>query len=104
MRGNDYLNNHYGYPTLIDYEGRVWEIIEGRKNSIRLSDFSRLDLGITGNFLWGKVMIKPYLQVLNVYNSFNPYFYPASGNDTSISDGEDRGSFVIPTIGVTVEF
>lgn len=104
LRGNDYLNNHYGYPTLIDYEGRVWEIIEGRKNSIRLSDFSRLDLGITGNFLWGKVMIKPYLQVLNVYNSFNPYFYSASGNDTSISDGEDRGSFVIPTIGVTIEF
>ncbi len=104
LRGNDYLNNHYGFPTLIDYEGRVWEIIEGRKNSIRLSDFSRLDIGITGNFLWGKVMIKPYLQVLNVYNSFNPYFYSASGNDTSINDGEDRGSFVIPTIGVTVEF
>lgn len=104
LRGNNIQGNQNGYPTTIDNEGRILEIIDGRKNSIRLSDFSRLDLGITGNFLWSKVIIKPYLQVLNVYNSFNPYYYSASGYDTSISDGEDRGSFIIPTIGVTVEF
>lgn len=104
LRGNDYSNNNTGFPSSIYYEGRVWDIIEGKKNSIRLSDFSRLDLGITGNFLLGKMIIKPYLQVLNVYNSVNPYFYSASGYDTSLKDGEERGSFIIPTIGVSIDF
>jgi len=104
LRGNDNLNNNHGFPTTVDYEGRVWNIIEGRKNSTRLSDYSRLDLGITGSFLWNKIIIKPYLQILNVYNSFNPYFYSAKVSDTSLEDGEKRGSYVIPTIGVSIDF
>ncbi len=104
LRGNDYQNNNFGYPPTVGYEGRAWGLIDGRKNSTRLSDFTRLDLGVTGNFLWNRLLIKPYLQILNVYNSFNPYFYSASANDKSEKEGEKRGSFVIPTIGVTVEF
>lgn len=79
-------------------------IIYGKKNTCRYRDFHRLDIGIKGNFLWGKLIAKPYLQVLNVYNSSNPFNYDPVPNDLSLEEGTERGSLVIPTIGLTVEF
>jgi hypothetical protein len=70
--------------------------IDGRKNSVRAIPYQRLDVGITGSFIWGNVLIMPYLQVFNVYNAPNPYFFNYGK--------EQRASSVVPTVGVTVEF
>ncbi len=104
LRASDYFNNNYFDPIRIDNDGRQWALIEGRKNSTKLSDFHRLDLGITGTFLWGSFILKPYLQVLNVLNSSNSYIYNARTIDTNQNEGEERGSFIIPTIGVSIDF
>ncbi len=80
------------------------ELVYGKKNTYRYSDFQRLDIGITGNFIWGNFIAKPYLQIMNVYNSPNPFNYDPVPNDSSIEDGIERGSMVIPTIGLTIEF
>ncbi|MBK7104326.1 MAG: TonB-dependent receptor [Ignavibacteriae bacterium] len=75
--------------------------IMGGKNTRRANAYHRLDLGINGSFFWGTLFIKPYLQILNVYNSPNETPYKKS--DSSDSDTE-RGSSIIPTIGITVDF
>ncbi len=71
--------------------------IEGQKNSQRAIAYQRLDVSVTGSFIWGKVLIIPYLQVFNVYNAPNPYFFNYDG-------AEQRASNIVPTAGVTVEF
>ncbi len=77
-----------------------WRFIDGAKNSERIADYHRLDLGFTGTLFWDQYIVRPYLQVMNVYNSANPFSYGFHSNGTSSS----RGSFITPTIGVTVEF
>ncbi len=81
------------------------QIIYGKKNTYRYKDYNRLDVGITGNFIWwDKIIAKPYLQIMNVYNSENPFNYKPTENDISIEEGTERGSLIIPTIGLTLEF
>lgn len=70
--------------------------IEGQKNSVRAIAYQRLDVSVTGSFIWGNVLIMPYLQVFNVYNAPNPYFFNYGA--------EQRASNIVPTVGVTVEF
>lgn len=86
------------------YLGRTIKLAYGRKNSLRYEDYHRLDLGITGSFILGKIIAKPYLQIMNVYMSKNPYNYKPTPNDTSIEEASERGSYIVPTIGITVEF
>ena len=81
-----------------------WRSIPGTKNSFRMSDYHRLDIGITGSFLWNKYLVKPYLQIMNVYNSENPFFYNFSPYTSNHIEDDSRGSFVTPTLGVSVEF
>jgi hypothetical protein len=96
-----YIRNDY-FPTV---GGTDIELAFGRKNSYRYQDYHRLDVGITGKFVWWDIIIaKPYLQIMNVYNSKNPFNYAPSSNETSIEEGEERGSMIIPTIGITLEF
>ncbi len=102
LRLPDYSNRYLG--SFFELEGREWKPAEGYKNSIRLSDYNRLDIGLTGTFLWGSFIVKPYLQVLNMLNSPNAYFYNPDAFDINPEDGEERGSFLIPTFGVSVEF
>ena len=104
VRATNYYNNDNNNWIRIDNEGRQWVFLEGKENSTRLSDYNRLDLGFTGTFLSGNFLIKPYLQVLNVLGSPNSYFYNPGIFDTNQKEGEERGSFIIPTIGVSVEF
>lgn len=92
-------------PAVGKYLTRTgWELYYGRKNTVRYSAYTRLDIGITGRFIWWDIIAKPYLQVLNVYRSPNAFNYDPRPDDTSIYDGAERGSEIIPTIGITVEF
>lgn len=76
------------------YESRP---VEGAKNSARTDLYHRLDISVTGSFLWKRVLIKPFLQVFNVYNAPNPYFF-------EFGQSEQRASMVVPTFGIIVEF
>jgi len=93
-------------PTNSYYDNQFyWRTIDGLKNSARSSDYNRLDIGINGSFIWGTLFIKPYLQILNVYNSPNPIFYEKNGHDNPNPTWRDNSaSFIVPTFGVTVEF
>jgi len=75
----------------------AWRPVEGGKNSARTNLYHRLDIGITGSFIWQRVLIKPYIEVFNVYNSPNPYY-------DEFRKDEQRASNVVPTFGVTIEF
>ncbi|MBL1215081.1 MAG: TonB-dependent receptor [Ignavibacteriae bacterium] len=88
-----------------DGGGEKLEHAFGRKNSSRYQDYHRLDVGITGNFIWwDSIIAKPYLQIMNVYMSKNPFNYDPNPNDVSLEDGQEVGSMIIPTIGITLEF
>ncbi|NOX17819.1 MAG: TonB-dependent receptor [Chlorobi bacterium] len=104
ISANDYSNDRD--PNIFIYNPSLnWRGLEGTKNSMRLSDSHRLDIGITGSFIWGGFIVKPYLQILNVYNSSNPYFIDnKSFYDSNVKNKEIRGSTIIPTIGVTFEY
>lgn len=82
----------------------IWELYYGRKNTVRYSSYTRLDIGITGRFIWWGLIAKPYLQILNVYRSMNAFDYDPRPDDTSVHDGSKRGSEIIPTIGISIEF
>ncbi|MGE5438524.1 MAG: carboxypeptidase-like regulatory domain-containing protein [Bacteroidota bacterium] len=79
-------------------------LIEGRRNSERFKEYHRLDLGISGSFMWGSILYKPYLQVMNVYNSPNPYNFEPSSWQVTPQEGQERGSTIFPVIGITAEF
>lgn len=87
----DYFNDEF-----------YWRPIYGRKNSSRTPSYHRLDIGINGSFIWGSLLVKPFLQVLNVYNSPNEIFFIKNNSINKIQPV--RGSFVVPTFGLTIEF
>lgn len=76
------------------------DIVYGNKNAERFYPTHRLDIGITGNFIWAGYLFQPYLQIMNVYNSENVFQYIP----TKESDQFERGSQIIPTIGISMEF
>ncbi|MCU7495431.1 MAG: TonB-dependent receptor [Ignavibacteria bacterium] len=79
-------------------------LIDGRRNSERFKEFHRLDLGVSGSFMWGSILYKPYLQVMNVYNSPNPYNFDPYPGQVTPQEGQERGSTIFPVIGITAEF
>jgi len=111
-----HFTSFWTYGTGIPYTPRVgkfigtnsypnvfqWYNIQGHKNSVRTDDYHRLDIGFSGSFIWKSLFVKPYIQILNVYNSPNP-IYEGKGNNVNTSQTK-RATFIIPTIGVTIEF
>ncbi|MCF6270736.1 MAG: TonB-dependent receptor [Melioribacteraceae bacterium] len=79
-----------------------WNPAFGRKNSSRAPDYHRLDIGINGSFIFGSLLVKPFLQVLNVYNSSNEIFFIKNNSINKIQTV--RGSYLVPTVGLTIEF
>lgn len=104
LSGLDYEPNSAEHGLYYGDGNFIWELYYGRKNTVRYSGYTRLDLGITGRFIWWGLVAKPYLQVLNVYRSLNAFDYDPRPDDTSVHDGSKRGSDIIPTIGVSIEF
>ncbi|MGD8779631.1 MAG: hypothetical protein PVH88_11795 [Ignavibacteria bacterium] len=98
-----YLSGSY-YGAMYGINIFDWELSYGRKNTVRYSAYNRMDIGITGKFIWWGIAAKPYLQILNVYRSKNSFNYDPRPSDTSVHSGTERGSEIIPTIGVTLEF
>jgi len=92
-------------PNNLIKSEKQWELLNGKQNSKRFSPNHRLDIGITGKFIWfNKIVVKPYLQILNIYHSKNPYQYLPAHTDTDVRAGEQRGSHILPTVGVILEF
>ncbi len=75
--------------------------IMGSKNSKRTPAYHRLDIGLSGSLFWGKFLFKPYLQILNVYNSPNVIGFEKRNRSM---DDTVRGSIIVPTIGVVIDF
>lgn len=102
-----YVGTEYGVESLFGYflpDNKTLDVMYGRKNTRRFPDYHRLDIGITGSFIWGTFIAKPYIQVMNVYNSANPFKYvpkPLKSND---ENEIDLGSMIVPTIGLMLEF
>ncbi|HEX2962937.1 MAG TPA: TonB-dependent receptor [Ignavibacteriales bacterium] len=94
---------YVGGPSEDDTQSN-WREIKGRINSARFKNFHRMDLGINGSFIWGMFLFKPYVQVLNLYGSENPFIYEYETYVLDPKQGERQGSYVIPTFGITVEF
>ncbi|MGE5431664.1 MAG: carboxypeptidase-like regulatory domain-containing protein [Syntrophomonadaceae bacterium] len=94
---------YVGGPT-VDNTHSNWREIRGRKNSARFKNFHRMDLGIEGSFIWGMFLFRPYIQVLNLYSSENPFIYEYETYVLEPRQGERQGSYLIPTFGITVEF
>jgi hypothetical protein len=92
-----------GGPNDNGWENSFWPI-EGRRNSERFKESHRLDIGISGSFMWGSILYKPYLQVMNVYLSPNPFNYKPRGWQVTPQQGEEVGSTLFPVIGITAEF
>ncbi|HEX2865819.1 MAG TPA: hypothetical protein VHO03_02195, partial [Ignavibacteriales bacterium] len=95
-------NDDFGYFQF--QEVHSMRLIEGRRNSERFKDFHRLDIGVSWSFMWGSILYRPYLQVMNVYNSPNPYNYSPSTWQVTPQEGQERGSNIFPVIGITAEF
>lgn len=83
--------------------GFDWDLEYGRKNSFRYRDYHRLDIGIAKSFIWNKFIVKFFLQIINVYNSQNPFNYNPSPSDTDNRNGGEKASYLIPTIGIRIE-
>ena len=74
-----------------------WQDIPGNKNSSRVIPYHRLDISLKGNVVWGDVHVRPFIEVFNVYNSPNPFFY-------NTKKKVQAGSNVVPNIGVEASF
>lgn len=108
-----YFTSFWIYGTGLPYTPRVGKFIaagsypnhfllmniNGKKNSVRTDNYHRLDIGFSGSFIWKTFFVKPYFQILNVYNSPNP-IYEGKGYNAQTK----RASFIVPTIGLSIEF
>ncbi|OQY28467.1 MAG: hypothetical protein B6244_06865 [Candidatus Cloacimonetes bacterium 4572_55] len=91
--------------SVIEINGRERvTVLEGKKNTYRLPDYHRLDLGIFYTKKSSKFTIEPYIQVVNVYNQGNIFIrsYDASSNPIEYDDVTMLP--VIPTVGVNLYF
>ena len=107
LGGEDYRDSPYGFDSYGAplEDGRFFfRPIDDIKDSKRLPLQHRLDIGINGSLFWGKYMLKPYLQILNIYNSPNPFYYKIEVSYDRESKEFYWGLFIVPTLGVTVEF
>ncbi len=88
--------NYWDYPEQVG-----WNPIYGRKNGLRSDSYTRVDIGFTGAFPVRKVVVKPFIQILNIFDSPNPY---GLGWLSSEHAQDQNGSSVIPAFGITVDF
>jgi len=91
------------YNSNFVHDGLRLAVIEGKKNSNRLPVYHRLDIGISGSFFWGNIFVKPYLQIMNLYNSPNYYFIEDKATNKRLGEAL-RSSIILPTLGLSVEF
>ncbi len=76
--------------------------IEGKPNSRRVAPFHQLDIRVDKRFVWKRVMLTTYIDVLNVYNQQNPEFRTYSFDYTASTDIPSLP--IIPSLGLRLEF
>lgn len=94
-----------GRYTVLDVNGREYDVIlDGARNSERLPDYHRLDLGLVGSYRFRGWKIQPEIQVVNLYNHQNVYLrsYDTGRNPATVDDVTMLP--FLPTLGVKVEF
>ena len=100
------LYHHREYTFISDR--KVFRLNYGIKNSERSPDYSRLDVSMTGAFAWNNFVFKPYLSVINVLNNVNifsvNYINYSFIGSPDVRKDEQISSFIIPTIGITMEY
>lgn len=101
--GTPYTPPQFKYYSELHPYG--WDIIYGQINSARYSSYSRLDIGITGAFiLWDKIIVRPYLNILNVFNTKNGIGVKETLNYNKNGENYKWDTPVLPTAGITLEF
>jgi len=113
------MNVHWGYGSPLPYSGIVgqWhhreynaelntfdrfddEAVSTVRNGERFPHYSRLDIGLSWEFAkWGATW-RPYLQVINVYNRSNVWFYTFDYDRSPPTRTGMTQLPVFPTIGL----
>lgn len=75
----------------------------GERNSLRLPDYHRLDIGISRNFYVKNSILSFNFQILNVYNNDNPFYYDYDVSYNPARPEKSRGLPIIPTIALEIE-
>lgn len=80
------------YPVIGDYRDFITtRRLYGARNSLRFPAYHRLDLGVSRRFyIWNHIMTWN-IQVLNVYDQNNPYFYDYDVNTVYYSRDKETG-------------
>ena len=77
---------------------------EGKTNSARLPTYHRMDMSVRKQWSFGNMNLAPYLQILNVYNHENVFFY-FWNHDENPSKVETITMFpFFPTLGIDFHF
>ncbi len=106
MSLNSLSKDEFEYFRFFRQQLVTWRIFFGKKNSERAPDYKRLDLSISSNFVWYKLLFTPYIQVMNALNQKNAIFNDYDIYDISQTPNrkEQIGSMIIPSFGVNVEY
>lgn len=94
-----------GRYTVLDITGRNHgAVLDGEKNTSRLPDYHRLDVGLTLHRQFRGWSLDPEIQIINVYNRKNVYIrsYDTTENPATFQDVTMLP--FLPTVGVTVHF
>ena len=94
-----------GKYAVMDSEGRIhYETLDSEKNTYRLPDYHRLDIGIFYTTTLFKKPMELYIQAVNVYNHKNVWFryYKTYENPTTVEDFHMLP--MIPTLGLSLQF
>ncbi len=88
--------------SINDYPENI--VIYGRRDSYRLPSYSRLDLSLRRAFYTKKMLIEPYLQIVNVLDkkNTNNVAYYRDGDDFVKSDSDNLP--LLPSFGVSVKW
>jgi len=100
------LGKYVHYEWDLNYNTLTEELynIEGEKNSARYPVYHRMDLSIRKKWQWNKFSCSPYLQIINLYNRKNVFFY-FWDHDSNPSEFRQIDMFpFLPTLGVDFEF
>ncbi|MFQ6618243.1 MAG: TonB-dependent receptor plug domain-containing protein, partial [Fidelibacterota bacterium] len=88
----------------MDYEGRIRKSIYGKKNSSRYPIYHRMDLNIKKTYTFKYWKAVPYIQIVNIYNRKNIFFY-FWNHEANPSKREEVTMFpFLPTIGIDFSF
>ena len=99
--------NRYRYDPVRNVWGELRtgeEIVRGERNAERFPFYWRLDLTGEGRFTVGGATLRPYLNIVNVFNRKNVFLYTFDGDqDPPVIDGVSQFP-LLPSVGLRVEW